>query len=1776
MNAIMNVKGRQTKLLAAIAVFAMVACVFAVVMPSDEAQGAYADNSVTLDDGVTLMLPGDLTGTASGTITNSTIVIKGTAPVAYNADECEGSTFLNVMNTNNAGVYGYAFAQINGLGKYLSDASATYTIKQTNPALSVYNDKDAGINGTEKSATYTSADVANGYAFLIPKENTGNTVTIEISNATDTVAKFTLDFSAVTTEYIVDDESELQAAMDQLKSATSKTNVTISSNLSITKDIEIPENANVIVKENNTLTIGAKVTGSGSIENNGTINFTGTGTAVVGLFSAYDGINAFFYGGVFGTLTAITPISGAFTNTLSVFGSVSGDIKIADNTGKLSLGGYSSYTGTITYVDNGITYAINLVASSGNGVADVITYNSGVSINGSGVGLGDYIVSSSVIVNSIVASGTDLTNANVNLSGVQLGNAATFNVITKLTLTGNVAVPENSAISMGDGGSIVINDTYNLALLGSIRYNTENYANTISGAGDIYTDFKSKVSPYLAPKTGTGATFTGEVFEIRNQSTTVTTADQFLSAVNNNLNFTLGKNVLILDDITYSNGTITTYTGASEPFTNFAIQIGLTQTDLDAIEAGTFNIDTAYPDSEWIIIGEKTSQRGSLSLTGATIMSSHDGQKGITVGERSTLTINTSKVFATVETGKLSTVNSINNSASYTNTASQVIVGYGTDFTLIGDATVDVFVYGHLTIGSDVVVGDDNNLRVFKGGNLTVSSEGSIVISGNAVFEGGSTTVVDGTFTVDNRNGLSSVTVGTSALGADFTISETGTMNINASGSGIATYNTLIIENSPAEYNVTDKKWDSRFLVEGTLNVAGAVSGEIHDNGTVTITGVVDGTATVVLYDGVTLNGLSVSSGSLIVTDKYVATSVSGGRVNTQATDGNSIMLQNVSGISISETVESFTYKIGNTNYTGYQSIMAISGNIASTANGTVDITNNRIVALGDDDKTDAYVVITDSVVLGQNTTLTVGENIELVVDGSLTATAAKGTDGKTTDSKIINQGVVTVNGTMTVLKSGNTSFYTVSGGTTNAVMRETTTTANGATVTNQIYSGFSAAIDAGLDADRDTVTVMGTVYANESKTIPAGLNIDLADKANLVIGDDAEVILTATAKMDGMTATVTVNGTFTAQDWQDDLSVQKVSADVMIDNTPARTWTSLANALADAQPGTTITLNQAIIIKEDTVIPEGVTVTTNVAPSNDGEDVITIDDCTLTVEGTLQMGTASEGAIGTIDDGNVVVGQTGVFSAVADAEPEAVSNVDGAHFAMFSGASTTYYVSNLAFAATTTANSEYVDGNIIKIVGSVSGADVTFAGGSNVLKIQIVVKNIIDSEGNPGTEMSILSTGTITLDNAMLVSDQNTQFTGTVTGAGATVTMARAEGFTIQEYDDASQETQYLYLYGNIDGAYNVTAGTVTVDKVGSTASDEAEFSVADTGEFTIAAGATLWIAANGVIDNASENFAVDGTLTVRNADGITGTEAVVVNGTMNVRNFTLSNEIRIVGTLAVEDGNYTLTVSNGGRLFLGAAPGELGELTAATLSGTVNMSGTGYIVAYAGADISGAQINWNSVLGSTQAQTTTYHINDTEFATVYAFGTVYINSVFGATAEVIDLAGWETGNIVWKDADNANISGTAAIGSPENVYTTVSPSTVKGVATVGAGVNLYIDGIQVYEYGTNIDFSSNITLGVGTHKVSYEIKAGWDGSSVVLSFNGTAIENDSTFTITADMDSFTISATGAINSTGTSDNTSSTSGDDGLGLTDYLLIVLVVLIVVMAIIVAIRLMRS
>ena len=89
---------------------------------------------------------------------------------------------------------------------------------------------------------------------------------------------------------------------------------------------------------------------------------------------------------------------------------------------------------------------------------------------------------------------------------------------------------------------------------------------------------------------------------------------------------------------------------------------------------------------------------------------------------------------------------------------------------------------------------------------------------------------------------------------------------------------------------------------------------------------------------------------------------------------------------------------------------------------------------------------------------------------------------------------------------------------------------------------------------------------------------------------------------------------------------------------------------------------------------------------------------------------------------------------------------------------------------------------------------------------------------------------------------------------------------------------------------------------------------------------------------------------------------------------------------------------------------------------------------------------------------------------------------------------------------------------------------------------------------------------LGVGTHTISWSEGTGYDISDVTVAFNGQTVQNGGTITITVDMTDFTIIASDAVPSRGGS----TTTTDDGLSLTDCLLIV------VMAIIVALRLMRS
>ena len=98
-------------------------------------------------------------------------------------------------------------------------------------------------------------------------------------------------------------------------------------------------------------------------------------------------------------------------------------------------------------------------------------------------------------------------------------------------------------------------------------------------------------------------------------------------------------------------------------------------------------------------------------------------------------------------------------------------------------------------------------------------------------------------------------------------------------------------------------------------------------------------------------------------------------------------------------------------------------------------------------------------------------------------------------------------------------------------------------------------------------------------------------------------------------------------------------------------------------------------------------------------------------------------------------------------------------------------------------------------------------------------------------------------------------------------------------------------------------------------------------------------------------------------------------------------------------------------------------------------------------------------------------------------------------------------------------------------------------------------------------------LTVAAGEHEITYKLGNYFSGEAK-MTVNGTAVDgNKFTTSGTTDADTSVIVYLQGIEASAPE---TPSSGDSGMGLTDYLLIILVVLIVIMAIMVAMRLMRS
>ncbi|MBQ8643804.1 MAG: hypothetical protein IJ469_03980, partial [Candidatus Methanomethylophilaceae archaeon] len=708
----------------------------------------------------------------------------------------------------------------------------------------------------------------------------------------------------------------------------------------------------------------------------------------------------------------------------------------------------------------------------------------------------------------------------------------------------------------------------------------------------------------------------------------------------------------------------------------------------------------------------------------------------------------------------------------------------------------------------------------------------------------------------------------------------------------------------------------------------------------------------------------------------------------------------------------------------------------------------------------------------------------------------------------------------------------------------------------------------------------------------------------------------------------VTVKGTFTSEDYENDVQDATITADVSYVSGTAKTWTSLTIALQSAVSGDTITTNGAVKISDDTTIPEGVTVKSDYT--------ITVEEnVTLNVAGTLEVNKATNGkalkltvAAPATNDKDAKLIVTGVVKTIYDGTDDVgndeYEDVAGAHFLKSEGSKKFRYVTNVAYAASVA--DEKLESGLITIRGVVDAGTVTFTKSEKADALIIGIEAVYE-----GKDRKAVVTGDITLDGAYMYvdidkTDRPVSFTGTVNAAAdggiATMTFKDADGFALASVVDETEvdPVDVFCFIGMLNGDAVVAAGKVTGITMfsGSTLNilpsfvDEGMFESADYDEesrstINVATGAVLEIdnvsivvggnpmTTTGAVVWVTEiagtedpSFTVDGEMIIDESDEVivgnasaSGDDIItllpgfmVVNGIMTVSESSDGMGFKIYwgqatinGTLSVssEEGKEGTVKVYNGALAVGSKPDSLGG--SGTVTGTV-MIYTSSVKVYSGS------IEKVVNESNTEVEPTTLVINGVEYMTLYSAGTV----VSAIIAEKIDLAGLVTPvedsafkGILYQDADlkqKVKDQNALLVGKLPMVYMEFDAAEITGTVSAGTGLEIYIDGVRV-------DSGPKVPLEVGKHTVSISVISGYDGSDATITFDGQTVSNGGTITIDADAKTFTLIASGAV-PVANEPVVIEPAEDEGMDLTDILLIVLVVLIVIMAVIVALRMMRS
>ena len=1059
-----------------------------------------------------------------------------------------------------------------------------------------------------------------------------------------------------------------------------------------------------------------------------------------------------------------------------------------------------------------------------------------------------------------------------------------------------------------------------------------------------------------------------------------------------------------------------------------------------------------------------------------------------------------------------------------------------------------------ITVGSNATL-DLRGYTLTVEGTLTVEMGGSIIgYSGDAANTDNKILLTKGTIVNNGAIGSGQVPVKVSASATSYVQMlnvegvSFGTTTVGESKTTVLTITGDVITSVSASNNYV---FDiAGAYVTGEMTISDEISTTIlpgnaivSENATLTIDGEVSGASTEIqMLNNSTVNVMGACSVDITAgTGKAASTNYKTPAITT-------VTLDNVTGVTLTVTSTSAVEQVGDSSVRYTTRVLNIEGTtdlIDENSKGTITVANA-------DDSTVQGTGVGLSYVPAE-ATLSIPEDVSADLGGTEVLGTVVYVDNNSVDGYV---------GTQYSIREGTETTYYI--------------------------KTFTGALEQIADAYRNTIYVHGPVEVEADFTLATGQTIDIVEDA-YTIATEATVTVQSGARISG--AVEEVEGMLILQRGAPDVLVNKYAVfSTSTDGT--RTYSGLAAALANSAAGDEITVigqgyttvevegnisipadrtvivQKAMSIEGNLVVEEGATL------NNQATITMTGERSTVTVNGVMDNTSASTAADPVVfsntagNKANRGIYSTGEF-IVTDNDDLALGGTNNSSVnayvngAVYTNADGELVVTTFAKAVAAIAD---LDDKTINVIGTVSETgDITVGNGvdETTVIIGIYQSSVINLHG-------LVTLGNVTLDYAtieMNTANNNTngRLTATVSGeygvegstSVASVTLSQSYGVTItndSEPNELAETVWFNTIGGTFQGTVTVSAGTVELDDT------VKAYGVTGENSLSVASGATL-VVPETVTLNLSKNITVNGTLTVEGSVAVAKDTEATIDGTVDVEGSIIVDDkdtgtnagvLVINGTLnIVEDGTATVD----GIMRLGAKPTTLGA-SSAVMTGTVTVSGK--IIAYAGSDVSGAQI---VSAPNTPAKYTTYTINDIVYATVYGSGN--ITDMNDEISQLKDLD--STNGIKWTDASGTEIT-TGAIGSPDAVYAEIAYKDVQVTISIGTGISLSVDNIIINSYN-----GDKYPLAIGTHTVSVVTNPGYTGD-VTITFNGQTV-TDGTIEITSDMYGQTVVLSAGGNITV---DTGSSGSSDGMGLTEILLIILVILIVVMAIMVALRLMRS